>query len=349
MLNLLDRSWKSFRISDLFEISGTITTHPSKLIPDGKTPRVTCAAVNNGLDTTYQNEPTEKGDVLTIDSATIGFVSYQLRDFIATDHVEKLTRKDGKPLGYYTGLFIKVCIDNSVNGKYGYGYKFSQTRIKKQYILVPIGKDDLPDWAFMEAYMRQLEQDILKPTIAKMKERIIDAPKPEGGGKWKDFVMNDLFDISSTRSSIDKKNLVNVIGDYPYITRSDKSNGIDIFVSEQPKYDMDEGNVITIGLDTQTVFYQPTAFYTGQNIHVLRHPKLNRLTASFLNVTIKKQLEKFNWGSYGATLTRLKKSKILLPSTEDGEPDWQYMEDYMKYVEQGQLRQAVEAMSARVS
>lgn len=40
-----------------------------------------------------------------------------------------------------------------------------------------------------------------------------------------------------------------------------------MFVTEQPlHYKVDEGNVITIGLDTQTVFYQPASFYTGQNI-----------------------------------------------------------------------------------
>ena len=40
-----------------------------------------------------------------------------------------------------------------------------------------------------------------------------------------------------------------------------------MFVGNQSeRYCMDNGNVITIGLDTQTVFYQPTSFYTGQNI-----------------------------------------------------------------------------------
>jgi hypothetical protein len=91
---------------------------------------------------------------------------------------------------------------------------------------------------------------------------------------------------------------------------------------------MDEGNVITIGLDTQTVFYQPTAFYTGQNIQVIRHPKMDRYNAIFLIVAIKKLVERFSWGSYGATLTRLRKSRIYLPANDNGEIDFEYMSTF---------------------
>lgn len=41
-------------------------------------------------------------------------------------------------------------------------------------------------------------------------------------------------------------------------------------------------NTITIGLDTQTVFYQPYKFYTGQNIQILKHQKINKETAMFI-------------------------------------------------------------------
>ena len=106
-----------------------------------------------------------------------------------------------------------------------------------------------------------------------------------------------------------------------------------MLVCEQTNYEMDEGNVITIGLDTQTAFYQSIPFYTGQNIQVLRHPSLNRYIASFLLIPIKKLMEKFNWGGNGATLTRLKRSKILLPANEDDTPNWHFMEQFMRDIE----------------
>ena len=101
MKRLEDCKWKEFFISDLFEVEGTETTHPSKLISNGNNPRITCSATNNGLDDFYHNSVTEEGDVLTVDSATIGFVSYQESDFLATDHVEKLIFKPKRSFGRY--------------------------------------------------------------------------------------------------------------------------------------------------------------------------------------------------------------------------------------------------------
>ena len=166
--------------------------------------------------------------------------------------------------------------------------------------------------------------------------------------KWQAFVLDEIFDIRATKSSIDKKNLVNLVGTIPYITRSDKNNGIDMFIGEQPKYKKDEGNVLTIGLDTQTIFYQPLPFYTGQNIQVIRHPRMNRYNASFLIVAIKILLQKFNWGGNGATLTRLKRSKVFLPITDKYEIDWQFMEEYMRRKETILLKPAVENLCKRL-
>ena len=178
-----------------------------------------------------------------------------------------------------------------------------------------------------------------------------------GGGKsdlanlnWKEFVFGKEFDISATRSGIDKIKLITGEGQTPYITRTDVRNGIDSFVPTQSsKYRMDEGNVITIGLDTQTVFYQPTAFYTGQNIQVIRHPKIDRYNAMFIIVAIKKLVERFSWGSYGATLTRLRKSRIYLPANEKGEIDFEYMSSFMRQHEDAAIKIALHYFEKRLT
>ena len=94
--------------------------------------------------------------------------------------------------------------------------------------------------------------------------------------KWDSFILSDVFEITSTRSGIDKNKIKNIElqGNNPYITRTDRNNGFDLFITEQD-YELNEGNVITIGLDTQTVFYQPHSFYTGQNIQILNNEHLN--------------------------------------------------------------------------
>lgn len=152
--------------------------------------------------------------------------------------------------------------------------------------------------------------------------------------EWNEFFLNELFDIYSTSSGIDRNKLDKKLGNIPYITRGEKDNGYDSFVHAQdPNYKMDLPNTITIGLDTQTVFYQPFPFYTGQNIQVLASKALNKYIALFFIPLIIKQMVKFNWGGNGATLSRLKRSKILLPTTFEGKPDYAFMEEYVKQKE----------------
>ena len=163
--------------------------------------------------------------------------------------------------------------------------------------------------------------------------------------EWGEFFIggsNGLFDITSTKSGIDKNKLNNEVGFIPYITRTDMQNGINMFITDKQnnRYNIDEGNVITIGLDTQTVFYQPTAFYTGQNIQVLRNKNLNKYTAMFIIPSIKTQMQKFNWGGNGATLGRLNRTRLVLPVDSQGQPNWQFMEDYIKQ-EQNQQAQKI--------
>ena len=168
--------------------------------------------------------------------------------------------------------------------------------------------------------------------------------------EWKEFTFEDVFQIASSSSSIDKNKLLNKSGGTPYITRTEKNNGYDSFVGVQSKnYTLDEGNVITVGLDTQTVFYQPCNFYTGQNIQVLKNSHLNKEVAQFLVPLIIKQMDKFNWGGNGATLTRLRRSKILLPAELRGNPDYTFMESYMKQKEREKLDRYTQYISKRIT
>lgn len=148
--------------------------------------------------------------------------------------------------------------------------------------------------------------------------------------EWKAFKIDELFEISATKSGIDKNKLNTKTGNIPYITRTDLNNGINMFVSERQLcgHNIDDGNVITIGLDTQTVFYQERQFYTGQNIQILKNEYLNKNIASFIIPLLKLQLRKFNWGGNGATLGRLRRSNVILPS-KNGKPDYEFMQKYV--------------------
>lgn len=150
--------------------------------------------------------------------------------------------------------------------------------------------------------------------------------------KWGTFLLGDkkIFTLHSTLNGIDKNKLTDD-GEkiFPYVTRSKNRNGLDMFISKQPSA-LNKGNVIIIGLDTQTVFYQEADFYTGQNVQILYNEHLTKNIAMFLIPIIKKQLEVLNWGGNGATIGRLKKKRVSLPITNSGLPDWAFMEEYIE-------------------
>ncbi len=92
------------------------------------------------------------GNVLTIDSAVAGFCSYQPLEFIASDHVEKLTPKF--ELNVFRAMFL-VTVINMEQYRYSYGRKFNQDRIRETIIKLPF-KDENVDWEYIENYIKGL-------------------------------------------------------------------------------------------------------------------------------------------------------------------------------------------------
>jgi len=147
-------SWQSFKLENLFEIKGSKTTPLWELedYGNGIYPYVTTQATNNGIDGFY-NYYTEEGNVLTVDSAVLGYCSYQELPFSASDHVEKLI--PNFKLNIYIALFLTTII-NTEQYRYNYGRKCSQTRMKTISIKLPTKKNQ-PDFKYMENYIKSLE------------------------------------------------------------------------------------------------------------------------------------------------------------------------------------------------
>ncbi|MFL1781188.1 N-6 DNA methylase [Candidatus Hepatincolaceae symbiont of Richtersius coronifer] len=148
-------NWQYIHLKKLFNITGTKTTPPLELLNKrkGEYPYVTTQATNNSVEAFYDFF-TEKGNVLTIDSAVVGYTSYQMYNFSASDHVEKL-----EPLfnmNKYIALFLTTLI-NKEQYRYNYGRKASQTRLKAfGKIKLPLNSQNEPDWQFMEDYIKTL-------------------------------------------------------------------------------------------------------------------------------------------------------------------------------------------------
>ncbi len=156
-LELDIKSWKEFDIESeiLFKVKGSksIVKYDVVEYGMGNYPYVVTSSENNGVEGLYDYY-TEKGNVLTIDSATIGSCFYQEYDFSASDHVEKLIPLS-KKFNKYNALFILTII-NLEQKRYGYGRKFAQKRIKTTKIKLPVDKSGNIDYDFMENYIKTM-------------------------------------------------------------------------------------------------------------------------------------------------------------------------------------------------
>lgn len=167
--------------------------------------------------------------------------------------------------------------------------------------------------------------------------------------EWREFVLGEIFKINATIDGIDKNKLNGTQGIFPYITRTDKQNGIDDFIGKQELYRLNFKGCISVGLDTQTAFWQENEFYTGQNIQIIYNDKLNKYNALFFIVQIKNLMKIFNWGGTGATLTRLRRSKILLPIDSQGQPNYDFMEKFMRQIEQRQIKNQLKTIKSKLT
>jgi hypothetical protein len=77
-------------------------------------------------------------------------------------------------------------------------------------------------------------------------------------------------------------------------------------------------------------FYQPIPYFALDTENIL-YPKfkLNKEIGLFLVTIIRKEKDKFNYGRKW-NLERMKQSTIKLPTTPSGEPDFEFMENYIK-------------------
>ncbi len=144
---------------------------------------------------------------------------------------------------------------------------------------------------------------------------------------WKIFNLIDLFDVSASSDRLIDD--LQIGGKTPYISSTERNNGIFEYVDELPT---NKGNTITAnrGGSVGFFFYQPMDYLaTPVDVRILT-PKfeLNKYIALFITTVLKREKFKFNYSRKMGT-DRLKKLQIKLPS-KSGAPDWEFMESYIK-------------------
>ncbi|HAR6840853.1 TPA: hypothetical protein I2K38_000638 [Staphylococcus aureus] len=139
---------------------------------------------------------------------------------------------------------------------------------------------------------------------------------------WKSFVLKDLFSISKGQR---QKSVDRISGDIPYYSASEFNNGMTDSISNPTFLKKDAVICTTFG----DAFYVKGEFTASDEITILEHEKLNQYNGLFIATIIKKNKYKYSFGMK-AFYKRIKEDIIKLPVDKNEEPDWKYMDSFIK-------------------
>lgn len=153
--------------------------------------------------------------------------------------------------------------------------------------------------------------------------------------KWGGFHLKDLFEIKSSIKRFDA-NKVTVFerGHHPYIIRSGSNNGQRGYLKENEKF-LNEGNTISFGQDTATLFYQKEPYFTGDKIKVLKSTlqQFEQKEALFFISSLNKAFSNFSWGSSRFNVKTIGNQIFNLPVREDNQIDFDFINSFMRQLE----------------
>lgn len=144
---------------------------------------------------------------------------------------------------------------------------------------------------------------------------------------WKEFCVGKLFSCETTLGIPSKNDLED--GNINYITRSAADNGFSGTCGNEDH--RNEGNCITIGAEGFVAFWQSDDFVAGNKVYALRHPEMNETNGLFVCASLNALSDRYSFAD-ARVLDKIKVEVIKLPATSDGQPDWAYMESYMKQI-----------------
>ncbi len=231
----------------------------------------------------------------------------QQEDFYTAQNIKVLTPK--QPLTDLQKKFYCYAIEHNRFRYTSHGREANKTL---NDLLVP-SIDSIPKW--------------LNTTKIKTpsKKSILNKKLELNTTQWEYFKYSDIFDIKKGKR-LTKAQMT--LGDTLFIGASDSNNGQTTTIGQKPIH---YGNTISVNYDGSIgeAFYQDKPFYALDSVNVLYlKSKLNPLIAMFLTTVIRQEKFRFNYGrKWGKE--KMLSHKIKLP-VKNNQPDWQFMEDYIK-------------------
>ncbi|WP_269798654.1 restriction endonuclease subunit S [Streptococcus mitis] len=359
-LTLDSVEWKEFKLIDLFDIKdGYYNKKPPAEI-GGEIPFLGATQSNNGITGFYSAETINRydkvgkvsskdkekrifaGNCLAVtNNGSVGNVYYQKSRFTCSHDVTPIYLKNYK-LNHNLAQFLIPLLKKS-GESFEYGKKWRPIRMKKSRIQLPIDSNGNPHWQFMEDYIKQERKkqaiqirNYYEPKMLKLAGELAGLEEVE----WKEFKFTDIFTKIQRGKRLTKGNQVE--GDIPYISSTATNNGVDNFISNEEKVRKFD-NCLTLANSGSvgSCFYQQYEFVASDHVTALQNKDFSKGVYLFLSSVIKRLEEKYSFNRE-INDARISRETVILPVDTTGNPNWQYMEDYVKRLELEQLENVLE-------
>ena len=321
--------WKEFRIGDYFKVEyGRF--HAKDELGAGTVNYITTSGFNNGITNTCE-EATHQGNCITVASdGAMGASFYQEEAFTTSNIVSTLTPLPHTPLNKYNALFLCAIIFGK-RTEFGWlGFKMSVDRVRNLRVKLPSTPNGAPDWAYMESYMANIETKVAESLT--LLQAAKDAEKKKVDTReWASFALGALFNIVKGKR-LTKAEMKS--GETPFIGSSALNNGCTAMIGNDKNQHPENTITVCYNGSVGETFYQNKPYIASDDVNVL-YPKftMNRQIALFIVPMIKGISSRYDY------IDKWKKEametdKIYLPVDKTGQPDWAYMEEYMRKVEE---------------
>ncbi len=165
--------------------------------------------------------------------------------------------------------------------------------------------------------------------------------------KWGKFYLKDIF--SSIQRGKRLKKGDHIAGNIPYVSSTSNNNGIDAFLgnTKNVRVFSDCCTIANSG-SVGTCFYHPTIFVASDHVTQLKNKKFNRYIYLFISTVTSRLSEKYSFNRE-MNDNRIRREVIMLPVNEKGNPDYVFMEQYMRNVEKEKVRLFKKSISDRIA
>lgn len=151
---------------------------------------------------------------------------------------------------------------------------------------------------------------------------------------WEEFILGELFDVTYgvnlELNALDETTENDPDG-IAFVGRSADNNGVTAYVKPVYGVKPQPKNTITVagGGSVLSTFVQARDFYSGRDLYCLYEKYQIPYMAKFFIKTVI-ELEKYRYNYGRQANTSLPSMVIKLPISADGNPDWEWMEKYIK-------------------